>query len=68
MAGVGKERLDLVTPVKLDGKPEVYLQTVLDAMQDTIYAHLIACLRVNQTPGQVQTREEKRTKGNRPDR
>ena len=52
IAGVGKERISLANPVKLEGKPEIYLQTVLDAMSDTLYLHLIDCLRVNQTPGQ----------------
>jgi len=52
IAGVGKERISLANPVKLEGKPEIYLQTVLDAMSNTLYLHLIDCLRVNQTPGQ----------------
>jgi dynein heavy chain len=45
IAGVGKEEVDFEPHVPLEGKVETYMQTVMDAMESTIFANLKRCLR-----------------------
>ena len=47
VAGVGKEYVPFEPAVPLEGKVEIYMQTVLDAMKITLYENLKRCdLRV----------------------
>jgi len=51
VADVGKESVPFEPPVELEGKVEIYMQTVLDAMKLTLFSNLKRSLiRYNQMP------------------
>lgn len=41
IADVGKERMPFIDPIPLDGKVEIYMQTILDYMKSTIFKNLL---------------------------
>jgi dynein heavy chain len=45
IAGVGMETVSFNPPVRLDGKVEIYMQTVLDSVKNTLYVHTMDCLK-----------------------
>ena len=44
-AGVGVEEVDFVKPILLEGKVEIYLQTVLDAQRESLRSALAASIK-----------------------
>jgi dynein heavy chain len=45
IAGVGMETVTFNPPVRLEGKVEIYMQTVLDSVKNTLYVHTMDCLK-----------------------
>jgi dynein heavy chain len=45
IAGVGQETTTFDPPVRLDGKVEIYMQTVLDSVKHTLYVHTMDNLK-----------------------
>jgi len=54
IAGVGVEEVNFEPQIKLEGKVEIYMQTVLDAMKMTLFKHVERCIVRYQELGRVE--------------